>query len=355
MTAPAIITPPLSVLHIVGDAQQVGGIVNHALVMARGHGLPEDAVDRLRIVVSELATNIAKHAGQGQIIFRAVGEPGAGWIEVLALDKGPGIARMARAMRDGASPDSAARHGGGLAGVRCVADLFDVYSQPAKGTAVVAHVGAPSGKHSGLPCAGELLQECIGVVCVAMHGERSCGDSWAVDCSPGRMAALLVDGLGHGPEAAVAAFKALGVFDRAADTAPELQLAAMHTALHRTRGAAISLAVIGQPQRTVRFCGVGNVDGRLVTATTNLHLIPQNGIVGHTMPAPQPADVDWPTNGRLVLHSDGISSNWRPENYPGLIARHPALLAGVLFRDFARVRDDATVLVVRDPIPAQPA
>jgi hypothetical protein len=82
-------------------------------------------------------------------------------------------------------------------------------------------------------------------------------------------------------------------------------------------------------------------------------LMPQSGIVGHTMPRMQLVEIPWPTTGgRLVMHSDGISSRWHADQYPGLLARHPALLAGVLFRDCARDRDDATVLVLRDPLPA---
>ena len=105
---------------------------------------------------------------------------------------------------------------------------------------------------------------------------------------------------------------------------------------------------------TARFCGVGNVDARVVTLETNRHMVPQNGIVGHTMPRVTAAELSWPADGRLIMHSDGISSLWRLDRYPGLLARHPALLAGVLFRDFARARDDATVLVVRDTILAHP-
>jgi hypothetical protein len=55
------------------------------------------------------------------------------------------------------------------------------------------------------------------------------------------------------------------------------------------------------------------------------------------------------------LHSDGISSRWQADRYPGLLARHPSLIAGVLFRDGRRERDDATVLVLRDTIPVRAA
>jgi hypothetical protein len=48
------------------------------------------------------------------------------------------------------------------------------------------------------------------------------------------------------------------------------------------------------------------------------------------------------------LHSDGILARWRMDAYPGLMTAHPALLAGVIYRDFTRDRDDATVVVLGD-------
>ena len=55
----------------------------------------------------------------------------------------------------------------------------------------------------------------------------------------------------------------------------------------------------------------------------------------------------WPEDGLLVLHSDGLSTSTGLESYPGLAARDPVLIAGVLYRDFSRGRDDATVVVAK--------
>ena len=319
--------------------------------MGRAHGLDADALERLRVVVTETALNIVRHAGTGQIILRPVGEQSSGSIEMLAVDKGRGIGDMTRVMRDEGAPAGVAGRDGGLAAVRRLADLFDIYSQVGRGTAVVAHVRTRDGDDDAR-YDESVTGGCIGVVCRASDGEEECGDAWAVDVTAGCMTALLVDGLGHGPEAAVAALAAISVFRDAPADAPELILGSMHAALHDTRGAALSVTLVDRVRGTARFCGVGNVDGRVTTPDSNRHLIPQSGIVGHTMPHAVAAEVPWPADARLVMNSDGISSRWQAENYPGLLARHPALLAGVLFRDCARKRDDATVLVLRDIVPA---
>ena len=355
MTVPSVASPRLSALHTIQDEIQKSTVRLHAKAMGRGHGLDSDAIDRLDIIVCEMANNISRHADTGQMILRQVGEHASGCIEILALDKGPGIADMTRIMRDcGSSAGSGAR-GGGLATIRRFAELFDLYSQPGHGTAIVAHVGIRTTHESHCRCSDSVLHGCVGVVCVPLHGQEECGDDWAIDVSPGRVAAVLVDGLGHGAGAAVAALAGMSAFHDAASRPPELMLPLIHDAMHTTRGAALSITVIDQAAGTARFCGVGNVDGRIVSADENRNLIPQNGIVGHNMPRPLAVDVPWTADARLVMHSDGLSSRWRPDSYPGLVARHPALLAGVLFRDFARARDDATVLVIRGPAPTATA
>jgi hypothetical protein len=57
---------------------------------------------------------------------------------------------------------------------------------------------------------------------------------------------------------------------------------------------------------------------------------------------------DWPAQGVLVLHSDGLQTRWSLDDYPGLALRDPSLVAGVLYRDWARGRDDVTVLAARE-------
>jgi hypothetical protein len=69
--------------------------------------------------------------------------------------------------------------------------------------------------------------------------------------------------------------------------------------------------------------------------------------VGHATRTVQEFAYDWPAGAALVVHTDGLTSRWRLDSYPGVLRHDPALLAGVLFRDAARGRDDATVVVVR--------
>jgi hypothetical protein len=57
--------------------------------------------------------------------------------------------------------------------------------------------------------------------------------------------------------------------------------------------------------------------------------------------------------GLMVVHSDGLSPQWELDDYPGISPKAPSLIAGVLYRDFVRRRDDVVVVVVRERVPAR--
>lgn len=333
-----------SVLVAIDEQSATGGARRMAVALAGTHGVSADAIGRLAIIVTEAATNILRHAGRGTIILRAVLVGDAPGVEVLALDKGPGIPDLSRAMRDGFSTSGTA--GQGLGGIRRLAQVFDLYSQRGVGTALLARVGEEQAT------VVTSIDDRVGAVCIPVSGQVECGDAWRVVVQArDRTTVMVVDGLGHGPQAAAAAAAATALLpSRPLDEAHVL-LGALDEAMRGTRGAALSVTVIDVAAREAQFSGVGNVDGRVIAKGKTTHLVPQNGIIGHTMPTLRPSAVPWPAGGRLIMHSDGVSARWHMDAYPGLLAAHPALVAGVIYRDFARGRDDATVIVLADDTP----
>jgi hypothetical protein len=124
----------------------------------------------------------------------------------------------------------------------------------------------------------------------------------------------------------------------------------MHAAIGGTRGAAVAVAQLDPAASTLTFAGVGNIAGTLLApGGASRGLFSHNGTVGHQVRKVQPFEYPWSPGGVLVLHSDGLQTRWSLGAYPGLIRRHPAVIAGVLHRDFLRGRDDATVLVIGPP------
>src|SRR5262249_33277923 len=108
------------------------------VALARDLGFDETAAGRVALVVTEAATNILKHAKDGEVLLIPVETDGGGR-DVLALDRGPGIPDVGRALGDGYS--TAGSSGTGLGAMRRLSTLFDVHSAPGVGTAVLARVG----------------------------------------------------------------------------------------------------------------------------------------------------------------------------------------------------------------------
>jgi anti-sigma regulatory factor (Ser/Thr protein kinase) len=316
----------------IAEPSQVGEARRQILHLAAAAGLDATQQGKLALVVNELGTNLVKHGDGGQLIARAPDGPPA--IELLALDRGAGMASVTECFRDGYS--TAGSPGTGLGAVRRLADLVDVYSTQPGGTVILARVGGVQ---------AERLE--IGAVCVPKAGEEVCGDAWSVAAELECPAVMVVDGLGHGLGAADAARLAVRAFDAAPDLPPGAQVAAIHDALRGSRGAAVAVARIDRERGVVTFAGVGNVAGVVVAADVGRHLVSGNGTAGHDVHRVSEFSYPWAADALLVMHSDGLGSRWQIDRYPGLAGRHPALLAGVLYRDWSRGRDDVTVVAVR--------
>jgi anti-sigma regulatory factor (Ser/Thr protein kinase) len=317
----------------VDDQSQVGEARRMVASLGLELGLGATVQAEAALVATELARNLVKHATRGELLVRPIDGSG---VEILALDKGPGMADVARCLEDGYS--TAGTPGNGLGAVRRVAKRFDVYSRPGAGTAVVAEVrGARDAVAPGA----------AGVVCLAVKGETKSGDSWFVGPRrDGGFLAVVADGLGHGASANVAAETAIAIARQHVDQSPAELLQRMHPALRATRGAAVAVAV-SSPGQPLRYAGVGNISGVCVNATTTRSLVSHNGTLGHEMRRVQEFTAEFPAGTSLVMHSDGLASHWRIDKYPGLLLHDPALVAGLLYRDHTRGRDDVTVLVLR--------
>jgi hypothetical protein len=263
-----------------------------------------------------------------------------GPFEMLAIDRGPGIVDVRQACEDGYSTAGSLGHG--LGAVARMSIAFDVYSGAGGGTVLFAAVG-------DRPAARRPFQ--IGGLSAPKPGEDVCGDAWtaAVDIERDRCIVLVVDGLGHGLAAADASVAAVRRFSAEAERGPGDILRAIHDELRATRGAAVSIAEIDRRLGVVRFAGVGNVAASIVTPDVVRHLVSHHGTAGHHVRQVQEFQYPWPSDGLLVLHSDGLRSRWALERYPALARRHPSVVAGVLYRDFVRGSDDATVVVLGEP------
>jgi len=325
----------------VTEPSQVGEARRTAVAAAQNLGFSEEATARVGIVATEVGGNLLKHARGGQVVVSPLDLTDEVGLEILALDQGRGIENIARALTDGYS--TAGTSGTGLGACRRLASHFELHSSAGTGTAVLAQFWERPPPR--MPWAPEVE---IGGLSLPHPGEECCGDRWTARLDAGRTLVLVADGLGHGRYAAEAAEGVIQVFKTHSRMRPGAILEAAHAAIRGTRGAAAAIAEIDHDAGQVRYAGIGNISGAIIVGDQRMNLVSHNGILGHQCRKVHEFVQPWPANAILVMHSDGLSTQWRLQDYAGLAARHPGLMAGVLYRDFARGRDDVTVVALRE-------
>jgi anti-sigma regulatory factor (Ser/Thr protein kinase) len=329
------------------DSTHPGEARRAAARLAEKLAFSETRSGELSIVVMELSKNVLAHATSGEMLMLGWQADRLTGVDVYALDKGPGIADLQKSLKDGYS--TAGTPGNGLGAVSRLTSGFEVYSNSTHGTALFARLldkAVPPGSESRVD---------VGCLVAPIHGETACGDAISIHLDGDRFTCIAADGLGHGVGAAEAAEMAMTVFHENAEKSPERIVQRLHSALRATRGAVVGVAEINLATRKLRYCGVGNIYGSILGNVKSQSLVSHNGTVGHVMNRAVEMEYDFPPQALLILHSDGLATQWDLSKYGGLRHRHPGLIAGVLYRDFKRGRDDASILVMREKAEAQAA
>jgi anti-sigma regulatory factor (Ser/Thr protein kinase) len=317
----------------ISDRSSVGEARRAALAAAQSLGFSESRRNDVGIAVTEAATNIVLHAKTGEFLVCAAQGENSSYLDLLALDTGTGIYNIPQAFEDGYSTIGTA--GQGLGAVQRLSDVSSLYSLPDRGTVFWSRF------QTGTTAVSRLH----GAVSIPMKGEAVCGDGFLTLPGKSRSLYMMVDGLGHGAHAAEAAEEAIRTVGvHAGESATEI-VTITHDALKKTRGAAMTVVLVDHERQTLICSGVGNISSVIVSGAAARNMVSQNGTLGAVLPRIQEFTYPFDSRSMLVMHSDGVGTKWSFSSYPGLHARHPQLIAGLLYRDFSRHRDDATVLL----------
>lgn len=182
----------------------------------------------------------------------------------------------------------------------------------------------------------------------AYPGQARSGDAFLVEPTEAGVLVAVVDGLGHGEEAADVAERALASVYETAGQSPERILSTCHATLHGSRGAVMTVAYVGPD--LLHWVAVGNVDaavlrpGRLGAPVRQWSVPLRAGVLGDRLPQLRDATVDLSPGDTLVVATDGLSPDFLDGVNPILPPRD---MAERLHRTFARGDDDALVLAVR--------
>jgi len=188
-----------------------------------------------------------------------------------------------------------------------------------------------------------------GVASLALAGETASGDAHLVTTTPNGVLLAVVDGLGHGAIAAIAAQTAIETLKANAPESPILLLSRCHAALQQTRGVALSLAQLQPASNTLTWLGVGNVECLLLRGNpeakpTHESIVQRGGVVGYQLPPLQASTISIAPGDLLIFATDGIRSGFAEKL---MVTDSPQALADQILDQHNRITDDALVLVVR--------
>jgi len=190
-----------------------------------------------------------------------------------------------------------------------------------------------------------------GVAASALPGQTQSGDLHLVKPVPAGVLIAVVDGLGHGAEAATAARRAVTTLEEHASESVLALLQRCHWALKGSRGVVMSLAFLNQHERTLMWTGVGNVECMLFhfdatpsAIPSRAGLVTRGGIVGSELPPTRAQVVPLAAGDLLIFATDGIREGFS-DGLPFEAA--PQQLAEHILRQHGKGTDDALVLVAR--------
>lgn len=304
------------------------------LLAATGAG-PDD-VSAAELVVTELGTNLVRHAVEGAV--HLVPDPIHRALDVVTTDKGPGF-EITIASVDGFSTKGGP--GLGLGTVSRNSSVFKTHSDK-RGSIVHARIGtAPEDDRCHFATLG----------LNAWREERS-GDARLIHQSGNRLTMILVDALGHGAAAAVEARAVMGHTRRQIERDGALSLVAVQTALETTRGSVVASFDYDRDTGKAVFCGAGNIAAHCISPSAVERIPFPGGVFGRgAKPSETIWHVDVPT--RVVMHTDGIDRAWARLEWlrQAWSSRTltPLMFAAALLRDFRNIRDDSLIVIVDLP------
>lgn len=314
--------------------------IHQKAVAAKFHEVDTGRID---IIVSELTSNLIKHAGQGELLYRFTPNDDAPVFEILSIDRGPGMVDATNSLRDGVSTTKTI--GGGLGAIQRLSTVSQVFSLRQWGTMLYSKIG-PEAKIPEVPRGGFDLD--IKTLCVPKPHEDVCGDGFRVIQTHSCIKILFGDGLGHGPHAKEAMDVAANSFCECPDNDPVEIIRSMHDRVRKTRGLVATIAIMDKKSNTWNFVGVGNINTRLYTGIEYRNYMSYNGTIGLNIPKSMKATtVQVERNQHLVMCSDGITTRWNMNQYASIFKYDTTLLAAAIFKDFSRGNDDSSILIAK--------
>jgi anti-sigma regulatory factor (Ser/Thr protein kinase) len=308
-------------------------------------GFSPQACEEIALSVTELATNLVKHAHGGVLTLLPTSDPsGRVGLEIQSRDEGPGIADVEQAIGDRFS--TSGTRGNGLGAVNRLMDELEINSKPGRGTRILCRKRLRENRTSTKPC-----PLAFGVATRPHPSFQSNGDAFVIVRWFESALIGIIDGLGHGQFAHRAAQSARHYIETHFDLPLDQIFRGTGRACRATRGVVMALARFDWSRDRLSMASIGNIGIRIFPKPDPFHFIVRRGVIGLNAPNPVVGEYSWPLDRVLVFHSDGISTHWDWSDFPGWENRPAAAMAQELLQAKSKPDDDATAIVVRGVIP----
>jgi anti-sigma regulatory factor (Ser/Thr protein kinase) len=340
-----VVQQPTQHIIQVSQSSDVAVARQAATTLAAAIGFVEKDGDAVALAVSELATNLVKHAQGGTLTMTSLVEAGRVGLQITSQDRGPGIADVEQALTDGFS--TVGSLGYGLGTVNRIMDVLDITSQPGQGTCIVCKRWVhPVGQRpltERLDCGAATRAHPL----MGVNGDAFVLKQWGEGALVG-----VIDGLGHGQFAYRAAQTAWQYVESHFDQPLEAIFRGVERTCSATRGVVMALArFVFSPSPSVcrmTFASIGNIEAHLFGGSQPMRFLIRRSVLGLHAPTPVVTEHPWGSRSMLVLHSDGMTTRWQWKDFRHLAEAPATVIARQLLRALARDNDDATVVVVKN-------
>jgi anti-sigma regulatory factor (Ser/Thr protein kinase) len=300
---------------------------------------PEKKIAYLDLIVAEITSNLDKYTQGGEVLCAVQGMGNDQYVEIIAIDHGPGISDLNHVLTDGVSTGSTLGHG--LGSIKRMSDFFSIYSQKGWGTILVSRLYRMEAKT-------ENRRVIVRGIVVPKPTERLSGDGFTYKFSERYFKLLLLDGLGHGPEANKVVEESFNSFKLCPANEPAEIIRYMHPPLKKTRGGVGVVMVYDGQKDSYSILGVGNISVKLIGNGEFKNVMSYNGIIGHNIPNTMTSQEILVTDYKfIILCSDGMKTRWDISKYPSIQRYDPIIMAAAIYKDFARKTDDMSVVIIK--------
>lgn len=324
----------------IGTEQDVYIIIRAVKHLAEEMGFNETIRARLATAVSEIVTNVIKHAGKGECVLGPTKNQLG--LEIIISDQGPGIKDIDEALTKGYSTTKGSL-GIGLAGAKRLVEDFQIKSSPDKGTTVIMREFPPINVKD--------LEH--GMVSLPKLGEAFNGDGYFIkEISGDKLFVAVIDGGGHGQSAKEKTDLALGFLEKHYRDPLENIITECDKMLHqkeeegggREKGLVMGLCLLFEDK--LSYLGVGDTEIMVIGPNNRVKPTSQPGVMGFfKLPRLKLQEYDLSGPAIIIMYSDGIMKRFGEKDLP--LEQNARDIAGFIVQNYQREQDDATVLVVK--------